>query len=83
MPRLSTQAVAQFSNLAVTAVNDPARALAAVAGLQGYYGRYSAGRMGALQPLTSTVDSCLAQSVTSREAVLASAAALNLAATAL
>ena len=83
VPQLSTQALPQWSSLAVTAVNDPARALASVAGLQGYYGRYSAGRMGALQPITATVQSSLSQSIASREAVLAATAALNLAALAL
>ena len=81
VPQLSTQALPQWSSLAVTAVNDPARALASVAGLQGYYGRYSAGRMGALQPIyRDRRNRACRRAIASREGVLAAAAALNLAA---
>ena len=72
--------IASFAELAVTAVNDPARALNAVAGLSGYYGRYAAGRRGTTLPLSATVDSCLSDSIVSRAAVIAASAALSAAA---
>ena len=83
VPQLSIAAVPQFGALATTAVNDPARALSAVAGLQGYFGRYSSGRLGTLQPPSATVQSLLSRSVTSRQGVLAAVAGLNLASEAL
>ncbi len=83
VPQLWIAAVPQFGALATTAVNDPARALSAVAGLQGYFGRYSSGRLGTLQPPSATVQSLLSRSVTSRQGVLAAVAGLNLASEAL
>lgn len=83
VPQIGTQAVPGFGTLATAAVNDPTRALSAVAGLQGYYGRYSAGSRSTLQDPSATVASCLAQAVTSRETVLAAVATLNAAAIAL
>jgi prophage DNA circulation protein len=83
VPQIATQAIAQFGNLAITAVNDPLRALNAVVGLQGFYGRYSAGSLGTLQPPTATVASALTQSIVSRETVLSAVADLNAAAGAL
>jgi prophage DNA circulation protein len=69
-----------FAGLAVTAVNDPARALSAVAGLPGYYGRYAAGNRGTTLPGSATVASCLANSITTRTTVISASAALSAAA---
>jgi hypothetical protein len=79
-PTLATQQtamIASFAGLAVTAVNDPTRALNAVAGLPGYYGRYAAGRRGTTLPLSATVNSCLSDSIASRAAVISASAALT------
>jgi prophage DNA circulation protein len=75
-----TAVIASFADLAVTAVNDPTRALNAVAGLPGYYGRYAAGRRGTTLPASATVDSCLSDSIASRAAVISASAALTAAA---
>jgi prophage DNA circulation protein len=80
IPTASTAFVSSFASLAVNAVNDPARALSAVAGLQGLFGRYATGRLMTLQPSTATVASVLAQTVTTRQAVLDAATALTAAA---
>jgi prophage DNA circulation protein len=69
-----------FADLAVTAVNDPARALNAVAGLPGYYGRYAAGARGTTLPPSATVASCLSNCITTRTAVISASAALTAAA---
>jgi prophage DNA circulation protein len=69
-------AVNSFAALVTNAVNDPARALSAVVGLQGLYGRYSTGRMTTLQPSTATVASALSDSINTRQAVLDAADAL-------
>lgn len=76
-PTMPTAFVNNFSALAVNAVNDPARFLNSVTGLQGLFGRYSTGNMSTLQPATTTVDSALQQSVTSRQAVVDAADDLN------
>lgn len=72
--------VDSFAALAVTAVNDPARALSAVAGLPGYYGRYAAGARGTTLPASATVDSCLSNAITTRTAVISASVALSAAA---
>lgn len=59
-----------FPALAIEAVNDPARALSAVAGVPGYFGRYATGSR-AGTTTGSTVDSALANAVLTRQAVLA------------
>lgn len=71
------QAVTNWANLAVTAVNDPARALSAVAGLPGLFGRYANGALSVLQPATATVSSLLSAAVNTRQAVLDAANALT------
>lgn len=68
--------VTDFANLAISAVNDPGRALAAVAGLPGLFGRYSNGRVMDLLPSTATVASLLTQSAETRQAVLNAAGGL-------
>jgi prophage DNA circulation protein len=80
LPPLAVQplnAVSSFANVAVNAVNDPARALNAVSGLVGLYGRYASGRMSTLQPETATVASLLATATNTRQAVLTAATALQ------
>jgi prophage DNA circulation protein len=79
-PQAVQATVNGFANLAVTAVNDPTRALNAVAGLAGYYGRYAAGSRGTTLPASATVDSCLSDSITTRTAVVSASAALSAAA---
>jgi prophage DNA circulation protein len=76
LPTAPTAFIGNFSALATNAVNDPARALSAVSGLVGLYGRYATGRMSTLQQDTATVASALANSVTTRQAVLNAANAL-------
>jgi prophage DNA circulation protein len=76
-PRAVQSTVDTFGALAVTAVNDPTRALNAVAGLPGYYGRYAAGRRGTTLPASATVDSCLSGCITTRTAVISASAALS------
>jgi prophage DNA circulation protein len=83
VPTAPTGFVNNFASLAVNAVNDPARALSAVSGLVGYYGRYATGRMMTLQPQSATVASVLADSVNSRQAVVDAANNLVTAANAL
>ena len=68
--------VQNYAKLAVDAVNDPARAVNAVAGLPGLFGRYSTGRMMQLQPATATVTSVLANSNLARQGVIDAASAL-------
>jgi prophage DNA circulation protein len=74
VPRTAGGGVPDFTGLAVNAVNDPRQPLGAVRGLQGYFGRDATGRRDIMQPATATVASSLAQSVTSRDQVLAAAA---------
>ena len=77
IPQSASSSIPGYGALATFGVNDPTRALNAVSGLQGYYGRYSSGRRGVLQPADATVQSCLSQSVSSRQGVLDAVAALN------
>jgi prophage DNA circulation protein len=83
IPRSAFSNLGQFTSQAQIAVDDPARALAAVTGLQGFYGRYSAGNLVTLQPPSATVASALAASIVSREAVLNAIADVQSAADAL
>jgi prophage DNA circulation protein len=80
IPHLATANVPGFAGLAVGVVNDPTRALNAVRGLAGDFGRYATGKLGNLQPITATVASALSDSVTSRAGVLAAASQLQAAA---
>jgi prophage DNA circulation protein len=75
-PTAPTQFIQQFANVAVHAVNDPARALSAVSGLVGFFGRYAMGRMTTLQPEGTTVAQALGNAVTSRQGVITAANAL-------
>jgi hypothetical protein len=61
-------------------VNDATRALNAVRGLPGDFGRYATGKLGALQPTTATVQSCLSSATATRSAVLDAARLLQIAA---
>jgi prophage DNA circulation protein len=83
VPAMAMSRLGGFSRQAQTAVDDPTRALSAVTGLQGFYGRYSTGNRTALLPPTATVDSVLAHSILSREAVLSAIADLQAAGQAL
>lgn len=77
VPNVSAAFIPSFASAAVDAVNDPARALSAVSGLQGLFGRYSAGRMSSLLPSTATVESQLSNAITTRQAVIDAATALT------
>jgi prophage DNA circulation protein len=81
---IAAAAVPAWGALASAAVDDPTRALSAVAGLQGaYYGRYAMGRRATLQPSHATVATALAASIAQREAVQLAVANLANAATGL
>lgn len=77
LPNIAMQSIPQFASLAMQVVNDPARALGAVAGLVGYFGRYAAGSRTTLLPLATTVASALSDSVTARATVIADVARLT------
>lgn len=66
-----------FTSLAVAAVNDAARALNAVRGLTGFFGRFAGGKRATALPATATVASVLADAATSRSAVLEAAALVD------
>jgi hypothetical protein len=83
IPSYALSRIGGFTDQAQIAIDDPARALSAVAGLQGFYGRYAAGSRITLLPPTATVDSALADSIVSRELVLNAIDAVNAAADAL
>lgn len=70
VPSISTQFVDDYAQLAVDAVNDPARSLAATNGMDALNGRYAAGNMSTLQPDGTTVTDALDASVASRQDVL-------------
>jgi prophage DNA circulation protein len=83
VPAVSVSSISGYATTAVNLVDDATRSLNAVAGLSGYYGRYSSGRRGTLLPIGSTVASALSASITTRQAVLDAADTLNGAAGAL
>jgi prophage DNA circulation protein len=83
IPPASTVFVSDYAELGVNAVNDAARSLNAVAGLQGLFGRYSTGNRMTLLPAGTTVAGALAGSITTRQAVLTAADGLVAAAAAL
>jgi prophage DNA circulation protein len=83
IPAQVTGSVAGFAAMATDAVNDPTRALNAVAGLQGFYGRFATGSRQTMQPAGATVSTVLADGVVQRSAVLAAAASLTASAGAL
>jgi prophage DNA circulation protein len=83
LPAASTAAIPQFADIAVNTVNDATRALNAVRGLTGYFGRYAGGRRATMLPIGSTVSTALSASITTRSAVLDAAATLTGAAAAL
>jgi prophage DNA circulation protein len=83
VPSTVLPSINQFAGLAIGTVNDAARALNAVTGLAGYFGRYAAGNRATLLPIGSTVASALATAVTTRTAVITAATALQAATEAL
>jgi prophage DNA circulation protein len=66
------QSVTGFAAMAVAAVNDPRRALGAVAGMAGYFGRFAGGSLSTLLPATATVASVIADAAHGRANVIAS-----------
>ena len=77
VPTAALNTVSSFAGLAVSTVNDATRALNAVRGLQGYFGRYATGNMATMLPLSSTVNSVLAAATTARTVVLNAADAVQ------
>jgi prophage DNA circulation protein len=77
VPGNLSSVVSNFSSLATNVVNDPTRALNAVTGLQGLFGRFSSGSSMTLLPATATVDSALSDSISTRQDVLDSGDALD------
>lgn len=71
---------AQFSVLATAAVEDPTRALNAVRGMPGLYGRFAGGNLALPLPASSTVASLMAAATVQRTGVYNAAASLNVAA---
>jgi prophage DNA circulation protein len=65
--------VSGFASMSIASVNDATRALNAVRGLAGYFGRYAGGRRGDQLPAGSTVQTALAAATVSRTAVLGAA----------
>jgi prophage DNA circulation protein len=82
-PRVASENVAGFTGFATATVDDASRMIGAVAGLQGFYGRFSNGSLQSLAPPTATAHSLLAAATTTRSAVYAAADLVNLTATAL
>ena len=72
-----TGAVGQFTGMASTVVGDAAGIFNSVRGLQGFFGRYSTGSLGSLQPATATVQSALSATTTARTLVNNSASLVN------
>jgi prophage DNA circulation protein len=77
VPQAALSTASQFAGLAVSTVNDATRALNAVRGLQGYFGRYATGRMSTMLPISATVSSVLSAATTTRAAVLDAANAVQ------
>lgn len=70
-------AAANFAQQAISMVNDPARALSAVSGLPGLFGRYAMGANTTVQPAGTTVQTALNNAIASRQAVIDAAGALT------
>lgn len=69
--------VSGFTNTVVGAVSDATRALNAVHGLVGIYGRFANGSMSNLLPATATVQSVLSAATTARSTVISAANNVN------
>lgn len=69
--------VAGFTSTAIAAVSDATRALNAVRGLAGTYGRFASGSRGTLQAATTTVQGALALATTTRTAVMSAAGTVD------
>lgn len=69
--------VSGFTSTAIAAVNDATRALNAVRGLTGIYGRFANGGLQTLQAPGMTVQGALAAATTTRTAVLSAAGTVN------
>lgn len=67
----AARSVAQFSGMAVSAVNDATRAFNAVRGLAGNFGRFAGGKRGTVQ--LGTVTSAISKAISTRATVLRSA----------
>jgi len=77
IPPLAGLNVAAFGAIATSTMNDAGRALAAVRGLVGNFGRYASGaRMTTLDPL-ATVQSALSGAVQAKSAVVGAVASLD------
>jgi prophage DNA circulation protein len=75
-----TGAVAGFTSIAGTMVNDASRVFGAVRGLTGFFGRFSTGNRSTLLPATATVQTALAAATTARTLVNSTAHLVNVAA---
>lgn len=69
--------VSGFTSTAIGAVSDATRALNAVRGLTGFYGRYSTGSRSSLMSATATVQSALSAATTTRSAVMSAAGSVT------
>ena len=69
IPNAAIGSVPVFAAMANSVIGDAARAINAVNGLPGYYGRYSSGRRSTLLASTSTVQSVLSQTIATGAAV--------------
>lgn len=76
VPAIASQ-VTGFTDTAIAAVSDATRALNAVRGLAGIYGRFAGGGRGTLQTAATTVQGALALATTTRTAVVSAAGAVN------
>lgn len=77
VPATAARALTGYGGIAISAVNDAARAIGAVRGLVGFYGRYAAGRRSTVFPASTTVQMALDGAVRTRAAVLGAVDALN------
>lgn len=77
IPTTAGRGMTGWGNMAISAVNDPARAFGAVAGLQGFFGRFASGRRSGVQAATATVQSLLNDATRTRAAVLTAVDKLN------
>lgn len=81
--RAASAMVGPYAAGAVSLVNDATRAINAVRGLTGYFGRYATGARAQLLPPGATAQSCLANAITQRTATLNAANGLRRAASGL
>jgi prophage DNA circulation protein len=77
IPPSIVQTVDQFGKLAIGTVNDAARAINAVRGIAGVFGRFGLGNRSGFLPAIATVNSVLSASITTRNAVVSAAGRLT------